>query len=124
MIMFFQMFKIQCIYIAVWEAKLRNYVITNETYLQEKISWTPQPKVWICVIQTPTSDQPHDWLRKCTNNRLSRKQQNAEDKRTAAYPQKATNAKQTTQLTVELRIQSVTAECISKRVRGCYYVIT
>jgi len=53
----------------------------------------------------------------------SRKQQNAEDKRIAAHPQKATNAKQTTQLTVELRIQSTIAECISTRVRGCYYVI-
>ena len=63
-------------------------------------------------------------LLRYNNNRLSRKQQNAEDKRTAAYPQKATNAKQTTQLTVELRIQSITAECKSTRVRGCYYVIT
>ncbi len=63
-------------------------------------------------------------LLRYNNNRLSRKQQNAEDKITAAHPQKATNAKQTTQLTVELRIQSIIAECISTRVRGCYNVIT
>ncbi len=32
MIMFFQMFKIQCIYIAVWEEKLCYYVITNRLF--------------------------------------------------------------------------------------------
>ncbi len=36
MIMFFQMFKIQCIYIAVWEAKLCYYVIPWSSKRQNK----------------------------------------------------------------------------------------